>query len=87
MARVPVEGLAHTALTSAPTIGLLLPFNVTVEADINGSFVRVVNPDVMLQAEEWAESDELRRVVSDARKRLQRVAESLRTAIPRRKSD
>jgi uncharacterized protein (DUF302 family) len=72
--------LAHAALTSVPEIGLMLPFNVTVEADINGSLVRIINPAVIMQTEELADSDELRAVASDAQKRLQRVAESLRTA-------
>lgn len=72
--------LAHAALTSVPEIGLMLPFNVTVEADINGSLVRIINPAIMMQTEELADSDELRMVASDAQKRLQRVAESLRAA-------
>lgn len=72
--------LAHAALTSVPEIGLMLPCNVTVEADINGSLVRIVNPAIMMQTEELADSDELRCVASDAQERLQRVAESLRTA-------
>jgi uncharacterized protein (DUF302 family) len=66
--------LALAALTSVPEIGLMLPFNVTVEADINGSLVRIINPAIMMQTEE------LRTVASDAQKRLQRVAESLRAA-------
>lgn len=72
--------LAHAALTSVPEIGLMLPCNVTVEADINGSVVRIVNPAIMMQHESLADSDELRCVASDAHARLQRVAESLRTA-------
>jgi uncharacterized protein (DUF302 family) len=72
--------LAHAALTSVPEIGLMLPFNVTVEADINGSLVRIVNPAIIMQTEELADNDELRTVASDAQNRLQRVAESLRAA-------
>ena len=72
--------LALAALTSVPEVGLILPFNVTVEADINGSLVRIVNPARMMQIEELADSDELRTVASAAQKRLQRVAESLRAA-------
>jgi len=72
--------LAHAALTSAPEIGLMLPFNVTVEADINGSLVRIINPAIIMQTEELVDNDELRTVASDAQKRLQRVAESLRAA-------
>ena len=69
--------LAHAALTCVPEIGLMLPFNVTVEADINGSLVRIMNPAIMLQTDELADKDELRTVASDAQVRLQRVAESL----------
>lgn len=72
--------LAHAALTSVPEIGLMLPCNVTVEADINGSLVRIMNPAIMMQNEELADSDELRSVASDAQARLLRVAESLRAA-------
>ena len=72
--------LAHAALTSVPEIGLMLPCNVTVEADINGSFVRIMKPAIMMQNEELADNDELRSVASDAQARLQRVAESLRAA-------
>lgn len=79
--------LAHAALTSVPEIGLLLPCNVTVEADINGSLVRIMNPAIMMQTEGLADSDELRAVASDAQERLQRVAESLRAAIPWRHTD
>ena len=69
---------AHAALTSVPEIGLMLPCNVTVEADINGSLVRIMNPDIMMQTKELANDDTLRSVAHDARQRLQRVAETLR---------
>ena len=72
--------LAYAALTSVPEIGLMLPCNITVEADVNGSLVRIVNPAIMMQAEELANKDELRTVVSDVQERLQRVVEALRTA-------
>lgn len=70
--------LAHAALTSAPEIGLMLPCNVTVEADINGSLVRIMNPEIMMQTEELAANDTLRSVADDAKQRLQRVAVALR---------
>lgn len=72
--------IALAALTSVPEIGLMLPFNVTVEADINGSLVRIMNPAIMMQTGELSDCDELRSVTSDAQERLQRVAESLRAA-------
>lgn len=70
--------LAHAALTSVPEIGLMLPCNVTVEADMHGSLVRILNPEIMMQTKELAADDTLRSVVHDARRRLQRVAEALR---------
>ena len=70
--------LAHAALTSAPEIGLMLPCNVTVEADINGSLVRIINPEILMQTEELAANDKVRSVADDARQRLLRVAEALR---------
>ncbi|MDH3614088.1 MAG: DUF302 domain-containing protein [Gammaproteobacteria bacterium] len=70
--------LAHAALTSAREIGLMLPCNVTVEADIDGSLVRIMNPDIMMQTKELVANDTLRSVATDARQRLQRVAEALR---------
>ena len=68
---------ARAALTSVPEIGLMLPWNVTVEADVNGSLVRIAKPATMIRGNELANSDELRLIASDAQKRLQRVAESL----------
>ncbi len=70
--------LAHTALTSVAEIGLMLPFNVTVEADIHGSLVRIINPEIMVQTERLATNDTLRSVAADAKQCLQRVAEALR---------
>ncbi len=70
--------LAHTALTSNPEIGLMLPCNVTVEAADDGSFVRIMNPAIMMQTEELGSDDTLRAVADDATERLKRVAESLR---------
>ena len=69
--------LAHAALTSAPQVGLMLPFNVTVEADIHGSLVRIINPEIIMQTEALAADDTLRSVAADAKQRLQRVAEAL----------
>jgi uncharacterized protein (DUF302 family) len=61
-----------------PEIGLMLPCNVTVEADIQGSLVRIMNPEMMMQTQELAANETLRSVANDARQRLQRVAEALR---------
>jgi uncharacterized protein (DUF302 family) len=70
--------LAHAALTTVPELGLMLPCNVTVEADIHGSLVRILDPAIMLQTDELAANDTLRGVADDAKQRLQRVADALR---------
>ena len=72
--------LAHIALTSVPEVGLLLPYNVTVEADFNGSMVRIINPALMMQARELGDKEVVRFVAEDATGRLKRVAEALRAA-------
>jgi uncharacterized protein (DUF302 family) len=70
--------LAHAALTSVPEIGLVLPFNVTVEADIHGSLVRIIDPEILMRTEGLATNHTLRSVADDAKQRLRRVAEALR---------
>jgi uncharacterized protein (DUF302 family) len=70
--------LAHAALTIAPEIGLMLPCNITVEADINGSVVRIMNPEILMQTKKLWFDDALRSVATDATKRLMRVADELR---------
>ena len=75
--------LAYRALQSAPEIGLLLPCNVTVEArPEGGSLVRLVNPDLLLSAGRLADRPELQEIATDARRRLERVADSLRRSTP-----
>jgi uncharacterized protein (DUF302 family) len=70
--------LAYRALNSAPEVGLLLPCNVTVEArPEGGSLVRLVNPDLLLSAGRLADKPELQEIAADARRRLERVADSL----------
>lgn len=70
--------LAHAALTAVPELGLMLPCNVTVEGDIQGSLVRIIDPGIMLQTEAMGANDTVRGVADDARQRLLRVAEALR---------
>jgi uncharacterized protein (DUF302 family) len=72
--------LAHTALTSNPEIGLMLPCNVTVEAVADGeSLIRIVNPSVMMQMGEAGSDDAISKVADEAAKRLKRVAAALRS--------
>ena len=70
--------LAHRALISDPSVGLMLPCNVTVEAlpDRN-SLVRIANPEAMLQTGALQESSTLKPVAKEARVKLERVAAAL----------
>jgi uncharacterized protein (DUF302 family) len=71
--------LAYRAMSAAPEVGLLLPCNVTVEAQPDGgSLVRLVNPDLLLSAGRLADQPEMVAIAADARGRLERVAASLR---------
>ncbi|MEZ4413335.1 MAG: DUF302 domain-containing protein [Gemmatimonadales bacterium] len=70
--------LAHRAMSHYAEAGLLLPCNVTVEADGSGSVVRIADPDVMLSVGGMDQDPALRSVATEARVRLSRVAEVLR---------
>ncbi len=70
--------LAFAAITADPAIGLLLPCNVTVEAQSSGSMVRLTDPPALLGAAGGALSPALEDVARDARERMQRVVEALR---------
>ena len=67
--------LAHQALSTELEVGLLLPCNVIVYEEGNGSVVSIVDPISMLAV---VESPELAPVADEARARLQRVIEALR---------
>ena len=70
--------LAHKAIEAEPDIGLLLPCNVTVEADGSAaSIVRIANPELILSVGSLEEDPELSAVAQEARQRLERVAEFL----------
>lgn len=70
--------LAHRALKTDPVVGLMLPCNVTVEADeTGGAIVRIANPELMMQAGSLQANQELKEVATEARIRLERVARSL----------
>jgi uncharacterized protein (DUF302 family) len=72
--------LAHRALSADPAIGLLLPCNVTVEdAADGGTMVRIMNPEIMLQVGDLGDLQEIRQVASEARDKLLRVADKLRS--------
>ena len=70
--------LAHRALETDPVVGLMLPCNVTVEADeAGGTIVRIANPEMMMQVGSLQANQALKDVASEARTRLERVARSL----------
>ena len=70
--------LSFRALTEDPVIGLMLPCNITVEEQSNGSsLVRIVNPEVMMKVGSLQDSEVLSDVAKEARARLERVAEAL----------
>ena len=66
--------LANRALNTELEIGLLLPCNVIVYEDGDGSVVSIADPNVMMQA---AENPELEPMAREARERLGRVLEAL----------
>jgi len=73
--------LAHRAITTDPTVGLMLPCNVTVETAPGApSVVRFVNPEAMLGIGDLAAHPALEEVARDATERLERVVAALRTA-------
>ncbi len=70
--------LAHRALSQDAVAGLLLPCNVTVEADgDSASVVRIANPETILMVGSLEDNPEMIAVALEARTRLERVAETL----------
>ena len=70
--------LAHQALSTDSVVGLMLPCNVTVESTPQGcSFVRIANPETMMQIGELQDNHTIRTVAKQAREKLERVANSL----------
>lgn len=72
--------LAHRALEHKTEVGLMLPCNITVEDDGDGgSIIRVGDPDAMLKGFGLDQDEVLSEVGHEARTRLERVANKLRT--------
>lgn len=70
--------LAYRALTSNSEVGLMLPCNVTVEeATGGGTIVRIIRPELMLQAGDLGSDDALAQVAAEASEKLQKVARAL----------
>jgi len=73
--------LAHRALSHDAHVGLVLPCNVTVEAqDAGTSVVRIGDPDAFLQIGDFARDPVLQGVAREAREKLKRAADALRQA-------
>jgi uncharacterized protein (DUF302 family) len=72
--------LAHQSLTADASVGLMLPCNVTVEADPagSGSIVRIANPAAMMQVDTLADNAALVEVSEKAKAKLERVAAALK---------
>ena len=66
--------LAHRALEAEPSIGALLPCNVTLRTDDGGTIVEIMDPQAVLGI---VFNDEVRSIAADARERLVRVAAAL----------
>lgn len=70
--------LAHRALTQDPIVGLMLPCNVTVEANPEGgTIIRFVNPEILLTMGNLQDNSELNNIAKEVRERIERVAYSL----------
>jgi uncharacterized protein (DUF302 family) len=70
--------LAFAAVSADPSVGLLLPCNVTVEAeDARHAVVRLVDPQAMLASAPGGVAGELKRIADDASQRMERVSKSL----------
>jgi uncharacterized protein (DUF302 family) len=66
--------LAYRALTTQLEIGLLLPCNVIIYEENEGSVVSIVDPLAMMQ---MGDADALKHVALEARARLERVRDAL----------
>lgn len=69
--------LAHKALQAEPDIGLLLPCNVVVRQEAEGHItVGFIDPQTMV---DLIDKPVIREVANDAKTRLQRVRDSLKS--------
>jgi len=69
--------LAHRALSTELDIGLLLPCNVIVYEDGEGSVVSAADPSAMMDV---SGNPDLQPIAREARERLERAIEALETA-------
>jgi uncharacterized protein (DUF302 family) len=66
--------LAHKALTARPEVGLLLPCNVIVYEQGDGTVVNIIDPISMLS---FIQDPGLEEVAQEARTRLKRVSAAI----------
>jgi len=66
--------LAHAALQSEPSIGLLLPCNVVVRETEDGTVVEAVDPQTMVS---MTDNERLQPVADEAKERLEKALASL----------
>lgn len=72
--------LSHRALSANAEVGLMLPCNVTVESTgMDNTIVRIADPVVMMTVGRLGENPDLVNVAREARARLERVAQSLKS--------
>jgi uncharacterized protein (DUF302 family) len=70
--------LAYQALSSQPEVGMMLPCNVTVEADVHGgALVHILDPKMMMRFGMLGKNPVLQDVANKAHEKLARVAKSL----------
>ncbi len=70
--------LAFSAISADPSVGLLLPCNVTVEWVAEGrTGVRLTDPEALLSTVALEKASDMTSVARDARERMIRVAASL----------
>lgn len=70
--------LAHQALTARADVGLMLPCNVTVEANDDGTcMVRFIDPMAMMTFGSLGEDSTLKLLGNEAGMKISRAAESL----------
>ena len=70
--------LAHRALEADPSVGALLPCNVVLREDGDGTIVEAMDPAAVIAL---AEAPEVRLVAAEARERLVRVIAALSTEV------
>jgi uncharacterized protein (DUF302 family) len=69
--------LAYKVLSEEPSVGLMLPCNVTVREVGGKSEVSIINPVAMLSMDVLEGNQGIQEVAEDAANRLMRVAETL----------